>query len=90
MDLTLFISIAAILFSVTAIVMVKIAYDDQAEFLRSRGDFYLKIEHRIRHLEGLYERQANTISTLMIAQQEAPHGLKKDGTPKAKPGRKAK
>jgi len=42
----------------------------------------LALKRRIQWLEDMVYPQKET-------QLKAPHGLKKDGTPKAKPGRKA-
>jgi hypothetical protein len=57
------------------------------EFLKMRVDLQASI---IEKMDEDIKKMSVTIGNILISQQhlrEAAHGLKKDGTPRAKPGR---
>ena len=51
------------------------------------------LEHKLSYLEGRIEMLSKALvnqNTRMVSLEDARYGVKIDGTPKAKPGRKAK
>ena len=53
-------------------------------------DMIWRLNSRVTRLEDSIHALLKTSINKAKAESEAPHGLKKDGTPKAKPGRKTK
>jgi hypothetical protein len=81
----LFTSCLTLVFSIIALCLCKLTNDEIADFLESRSDFYSSVLSKIRNCETEINAHASILSKL-----DFPYGTRKDGTPKAKPGRKAR
>lgn len=52
------------------------------------GILKIRVDALTKSLQTLLQKMPSSVTVTVT--EDAPHGLKKDGTPKAKPGRKAK
>ena len=62
--------------------------DSHAVLKNEIGILNIRVDALTKSLHTLLQKMPNSVT--VTVNEDAPHGLKKDGTPRAKPGRKAK
>jgi hypothetical protein len=93
MEISIYISVVALLFSFVALCIGKIIYDDSVRgFLTGSSVSDAETKRlRVRVEEALKEIESLKIRVELIEEEKRfPYGIKKDGTPKRKPGRPIK